>query len=74
MATEEEIIKFMAEYENRMKVSENRLKKLEDQSKEIYNLTISVKEMAINLGGMLEEQKEQNNRLKNLSDNSHNAT
>lgn len=66
MATEEEMIKFMAEHGNRMKVTENRLKVLEEQNKDLYDLTFSVKELAGNMKSMLEEQKAQNARIKKL--------
>lgn len=66
MATEPEVIKFMAEYENRMKVSENRTGKLEEQTCQMMDLTVSVKELATNMASMLEEQKEQNERIKKL--------
>lgn len=68
MATEEEMIKFMAEHSNRMKVTENRLKVLEEQNKDLYDLTFSVKELAGNMKSMLEEQKAQNTRIKKLED------
>jgi TolA-binding protein len=64
--TNEEIAATFANHENRLKVSEHRIDDLEDAQKQIYDLTISVKELAMSVKNMVEEQKEQSVRLKKL--------
>lgn len=64
--TNEEIAATFAEHENRIKVSEHRIKDLEESQKQIHNLTISVRELAISVKGMVEEQKEQGDKIKRL--------
>lgn len=64
--TTEEIAATFANHENRLKVSEHRINDLEDAQKQIYDLTISVKELAMSVKNMVEEQKEQSVRLKKL--------
>lgn len=43
-----------------------RLALLEETVRQINDLTVSVKEMAVNMGNMLEEQKKQGERLEKL--------
>lgn len=43
-----------------------RLTLLEETVRQINDLTVSVKEMAVNMGNMLEEQKKQGERLEKL--------
>lgn len=43
-----------------------RLSMLEETVRQINDLTISVKEMAVNMANMLEEQKKQGDRLESL--------
>lgn len=43
-----------------------RISLLEENAKAINDLTVSVKEMAVSMGNMLEEQKKQGNRLEKL--------
>jgi allophanate hydrolase subunit 1 len=66
--TNEEIAIQLANHENRIKVSEHRVSDLEDQQKEIQELTISVKELAISMKNMMEEQREQGERLQKLEE------
>jgi allophanate hydrolase subunit 1 len=64
--TVEEIAVKLANHENRIKVTEHRVADLEAQQKEIQELTISVKELAISMKNMMEEQREQGERLQKL--------
>ena len=64
--TNEEVAVTLANHDNRIKVSEHRLDDLEASQKQIYDLTISVKELAISVKSMVEEQKEQGERIKKL--------
>ncbi len=64
--TNEEIAIKLTNHDNRIKVSEHRINDLEESQKQIYNLTISVKELAMSVKNMVEEQKEQSGRLKQL--------
>lgn len=66
METAQEMIRFMAEHENRMKVTEHRIEDLEEQSKQMLSITISVQKLANNMEAMLAEQKAQGERLKKL--------
>ncbi len=66
MEATQEMIKFMAEHENRMKVTEHRIEDLEEQNKQILSITISVQKLANNMEAMLTEQKDQGERLKKL--------
>ena len=66
--TNEEIAVKLANHENRIKVSEHRIEDLEQSQKQIYDLTISVKELAISVKSMVEEQKEQGERIKKLEE------
>ena len=62
----EEIVTKLANHDNRIRVSEHRISDLEESQKQIYDLTISVKELAISVKGMVEEQKEQGERIRAL--------
>ena len=64
--TNEEVAVTLANHENRLKVSEHRIEDLEDAQKQIYDLTISVKELAMSVKNMVEEQKQQSVRLQKL--------
>lgn len=64
----EEIAATFADHENRLKVSEHRVADLEESQKQIYDLTISVKELAMSVKSMVEEQKEQSERIKKLEE------
>ena len=66
--TNEEIAVTLANHDNRIKVSEHRINDLEQSQKQIYDLTISVKELAISVKSMVEEQKEQGERIKKLEE------
>lgn len=66
--TNEEIAATFADHGNRIKVSEHRIADLEESQKQIYNLTISVKELALSVKSMVEEQKEQGERIKKLEE------
>ena len=64
--TNEEVAAKFADHENRLKVSEHRIADLELLQKQIYDLTISVKELAMSVKNMVEEQKEQGEKIKKL--------
>lgn len=66
--TAEEIAVTLGEHGQRLKVSEHRIKDLEEEQKQIYELTASVKELAISVKNMVEEQKEQGERIKRLEE------
>lgn len=66
--TNEEVAAKFADHENRLKVSEHRVADLEESQKQIYDLTISVKELAMSVKSMVEEQKEQSERIKKLEE------
>lgn len=66
--TNEEIAATLAEYGNRIKVSEHRIEDLEEAQKQIYDLTISVKELAMSVKSMVAEQKVQGDRIRQLEE------
>ena len=66
--TNEEIAVTLANHDNRIRVSEHRIEDLEESQKQIYDLTISVKELAMSVKSMVEEQKKQSDRIKKLED------
>lgn len=68
MEPSNEMIAFMAEYKNRMDVSEHRIKDLEEQNKQILSITVSVEKLANSMEAMVTEQKTQGDRLKMLED------
>lgn len=59
----DEFSRRMEEENNRQN---NRIKLLEEDVRQINNLTVSVKEMAITMKNMLEEQRKQGERLERL--------
>ena len=65
---DENVIGFMAEYRNKMKVAENRIADLERQTQQIQELVISVHDLASSVKQMVEEQKEHGERLQSLED------
>lgn len=64
--TNEEIVVKITALEHETKSAKHRLDDLEIQSQAIQDLAMSVKEMSINMSGMLEEQKRQGERLNTL--------
>lgn len=62
----EEHNEFCKRMEEEHKRINRRLSSLEETTRQINDLTISVKEMAITMKSMLEEQKDQGNRLETL--------
>lgn len=64
----EDVAVMLANHDNRIKVSEKRIADLERVQGQIQELTVSVKEMAISLKTMVEEQKEQSQRIKALEE------
>ena len=66
----EEFCKRMASENARLEDEDNRQNKrigaLEDTFRQLNDLTVSVKEMAVNMTNMLEEQKRQGKRLESL--------
>ena len=66
--TNEEIAVKLAYHDNRIKVSEHRIDDLEESQKQIYDLTISVKEIAMSVKSMVAEQKAQGDRIKQLEE------
>lgn len=64
--TNEEIAVTLANHENRLKVSEHRIADLEQLQQQIYDLTVSVKEVAMSVKNMVEEQKEQGEKIRKL--------
>lgn len=61
--TEEEIAVKLAEHGKEIGSLKHRATELEEQNKTIQELVLSVKELAINMHSMMEEQKNQGNRL-----------
>lgn len=68
MDAEQNMIAFMAEYRNKMEVSEHRIKDLEEQTKQIMSITLSVDRLATSVEQMVIEQKKQGERLKKLEE------
>ena len=66
--TNEEIATTLATHDNRIKGSEHRIDDLEESQKQIYDLTISVKELAMSVKSMVEEQKQQGERINKLEE------
>lgn len=62
--TEQEVAIKLTEHENRIKVSEHRIADLESQQKQIQELTMSVRELAISVKNLTDEQKTQGERIK----------
>lgn len=61
-----EITKELTNHDENIKSLKRRIDKVEEQSKAINNLTMSVKELAINMNTMNEKQEEQGKRLAEL--------
>jgi F0F1-type ATP synthase assembly protein I len=61
-----EITKELTNHDENIKSLKRRMDKVEEQSKAINNLTMSVKELAINMNTMNEKQEEQGKRLAEL--------
>ena len=66
--TNEDVAVTLANHDNRIKVSEHRIEDLEESQKQMYDLTISVKELAMSVKSMVTEQKEQSERIKKLEE------
>ena len=66
--TNEEIAVTLARHDNRIRVSEHRIDDLEESQKQIYDLTISVKELAMSVKSMVTEQKTQGDRIRQLEE------
>ena len=66
--TNEEVAVTLANHDNRIKVSEHRIEDLEESQKQMYDLTISVKELAMSVKSMVEEQKKQGDRISKLEE------
>lgn len=64
--TDEEIAVKLAEYGKEIGSLKHRATDLEEQNKIIQELVLSVKELAINMRSMMEEQKDQGSRLDTL--------
>ena len=64
--TNEEIAVKLAEYGKEIGSLKHRATDLEEQNKTIQELVLSVKELAINMRSMMEEQKDQGSRLDTL--------
>lgn len=61
--TEEDIVIKLAVLEQESKSAKHRLDDLEIQNQAIQDLALAVKELTINMGNMLTEQKKQGDRL-----------
>lgn len=66
--TNEEVAVTLANHDNRIRVSEHRIEDLEQSQKQMYDLTISVKELAMSVKSMVEEQKKQGDRISKLEE------
>jgi len=64
--TNEEIAVKLAEYSKEIGSIKHRLDRVEREQGVIHDLAISVKELALNMQHMIEEQKEQGRRLEAL--------
>lgn len=64
--TEEEIAVKLAEHGKEIGSLKHRASDLEEQNKTIQELVLSVKELAINMRAMMQEQKDQGSRLDTL--------
>ena len=62
----EEDSKLLVRHDQRIKSLEERMKAQEEQTKALNTLAFSVKELTINQTRMLEEQKEQGERIQKL--------
>lgn len=66
--TDEEIVAKLVGHEHEIGSLKHRVKDQEEQTKTIQELVMSVKELALNMRTMMEEQKDQGKRLKKLED------
>lgn len=66
--THEEIVLKLNDCEHEIGSLKHRVKKLEEVHKLIYDLTLNVRELAISVQSMVEEQKEQGERIKKLEE------
>lgn len=66
--THEEIVLKINDYEHEIGSLKHRVKKLEEVQQQIYNLTFSVKELAMSVQSMVEEQKEQGEKIRKLEE------
>ena len=64
--TEEQIAVKLEGHEHEIGSLKHRMKDQEEQTKTIQELVISVKELALNMRTMMEEQKDQGERLEQL--------
>ncbi len=64
--TQEQLSIKVAEHEVKVKALEHRMKDVEDKQESINALAISVNELATNMRYMVEEQRSQGDRLKQL--------
>lgn len=64
--TQEEIILKINDCEHEIGSLKHRVKKLEEVHKLIYDLTLNVRELAMSVQSMVEEQKEQGEKIKKL--------
>ena len=64
--TDEEIAVKLEGHEHEIGSLKHRMKDQEEQTKTIQELALSVKELALNMKTMMEEQKDQGNRLEKL--------
>lgn len=64
--TDEEIAVKLEGHEHEIGSLKHRMKNQEEQTKTIQDLVISVKELALNMRTMMEEQKDQGERLEKL--------
>lgn len=64
--TDEEVAVRFAEHSKEIGSAKHRLNDVEREQKTIHELVVSVKELALNMQHMIEEQKEQGQRLEAL--------
>lgn len=64
--TEQEVALKLNDHDHEIKSLKHRVNDMEKKQTEIETLTISVSKLAVNMQHMLEEQREQNQRLKAL--------
>lgn len=62
----EEIVKYLTEYGEKIKVANHRINDLEKQQQQIQELTISVQELAMSVKNMVEVQKAHSDKLADL--------
>lgn len=62
----EDIVKFLTEHSEKLKVANHRIDDLERQQKQIQDLTISVQELAMSVKNMVEVQKAHSDKLAEL--------